>query len=186
MERIYYDNYKPTDPVYRTHTFRYYCARGFVEKGWRVLDLGCGCGFGSEILGKVAAAVLGIDVHQATTEHAKKAHSVNGVSFFCSSAEEFKYPGPADMTVMIEALEHFDDPEGVLLKVMENTKHRIFVTIPIIKTVGVNPHHKTDWTFQGFNDLMIRLGKRNWQIIHYAIQDKTYYMSCWQDIRNLG
>ena len=39
---ICWEAHERTGNMYRGHAFRYYVARGFVEKGWKVLDLGCG------------------------------------------------------------------------------------------------------------------------------------------------
>ena len=181
-QRICYEYYKPTDPQYRTHVFRYYCARGFIEKGWKVLDLGCGCGFGCELFSEVAGSVLGVDIDPQPLDHAREVHSVASVNFFCCAAEDFEYPSAADMTVMIEALEHFDDPEKVMRKVLENTTHRVFVTVPIKPTVGINPSHKTDWTVNSLNTFILGLSN-DWQIIHGAVQDNLYYMSCWQRLK---
>jgi len=176
-ERICYEFYKKTDPPYRSHIFRYYCARGFVEQGWKVLDLGCGCGKGAEVLGEIAGAVLGVDYDLGPIEHANKEHSAASVKFCCCRAEDFTYPSPAEMTVMIEALEHFDEPEEILKKVKKNTLHRIFITIPLGETTKTNPHHKSDWTVQKLVNLM---KDDDWYVIDSAIQGNRYFISCWQ------
>lgn len=179
-ERICYEFYKPTDLRYRSHAFRYYCARGFVEKGWKVLDLGCGCGFGCELLSEVAGAVIGVDYAQGPIEHAKKEHSNSRVRFFRCSAENFQFPSPADMTVLIESLEHFKDPIGVLNKVKVNTKHRIFVTIPLGSNEK-NPHHMIHFpSAQSFTELM---KDSRWYMVQGVFQ-KTYpgeyLITCWE------
>ena len=180
-ERICYEFYKPTDLMYRSHVFRYYCARGFVEKGWKVLDLGCGCGFGCELISGIAGAIIGLDHDQGAIDHAKDCHASSFVQFVRGRAEDFEFPSPADMTIMIESLEHFQEPEEVLKRVRENTLHRIFISVPLGITTDINPHHVTN--FANPAKLGQMMEDPDWYLIHNAFQ-KTYtgehLMMCWE------
>src|SRR5438552_9532620 len=75
----------PDVQVVYEHLHRYLWAAQLM-RGKRVLDLGCGEGFGSSILADAASAVVGVDVDAATVEHARLNWSSATVSFELGSA----------------------------------------------------------------------------------------------------
>ncbi|MEO6929314.1 MAG: class I SAM-dependent methyltransferase [Casimicrobiaceae bacterium] len=89
------------------HVHRYAFARSLVA-GKRVLDVACGEGYGSALLGGLAQAVTGIDIDAATIAHAREryAHSAN-LAFLAASATALPLADASvDVIVSFETIEH--------------------------------------------------------------------------------
>src|SRR2546430_15835244 len=67
------------------HWHRYAFARRFVA-GKRVLDAACGEGYGSALLGAVAADVIGIDIDMATIDRARATYGDGQRTRFIASS----------------------------------------------------------------------------------------------------
>jgi SAM-dependent methyltransferase len=89
------------------HWHRYAFARRFVE-GKRVLDAACGEGYGTALLGAVAATATGIDIDVATIDRARAAYGDDKrVRFIASSCAGLPLPSASiDVVVSFETIEH--------------------------------------------------------------------------------
>jgi len=88
------------------HRHRYAFARRFAP-GRRVLDVACGEGYGSALLGETAAGVVGIDIDAATVAHAAAAYATPRVRFVHASATALPLPDASvDLVVSFETVEH--------------------------------------------------------------------------------
>lgn len=86
-------------------------------RGPRVLDVGCGDGFLTKEVAKRYDKVVGVDGSKDKIELAMK--NVPGVEFHVSLFEDFEYDEKFDSIVMINILEHVDDPVQCLKKARE-------------------------------------------------------------------
>ena len=115
--------------IWIEHWHRYHFAARFVD-GKRVLDLACGEGYGSALLARRAAHVIGVDVSPQAIEHATKAYAnIRNAEFIAGSCTHVPAPDNAfDVAVSFETLEHIAEqgeflaelarvlkPEGVLV-----------------------------------------------------------------------
>ncbi len=91
------------------HVARYEFAASRL-KGKKVLDLACGCGYGSWILKQAGNEVTGVDIEPEAIRYAKA--NYQGPSYLCQKGEETA--GHWDALVSFETLEHLDRPEDVL------------------------------------------------------------------------
>ena len=82
--------------------------------GLRVLDMACGEGYGSEVLSRSAAAVVGVDANPDAHEHARLRYQRQNLSFARGMVENFGDPGTFDAVVFLQTIEHVQDPVGVL------------------------------------------------------------------------
>jgi SAM-dependent methyltransferase len=102
--------YGPTlDFIRRDHTQRYFFAANRL-RGRKVLDLACGCGYGSWILHQAGNEVTGVDIEAEAITYAKRHYE--GPTYLNQPGEETK--GEFDALVTFETLEHLANPESVL------------------------------------------------------------------------
>lgn len=99
--------------LYLAHLAVYEFAAG-LAKGGRVLDLGCGTGYGADRLSRAgAASVVGVDPDERSLAYARKRFP--GVRFVAGTAEALADDlGPFDLIVAANLLPHLESPGKVL------------------------------------------------------------------------
>lgn len=100
--------------MYQEHVARYAFAAQMVANR-DVLDVACGVGYGSQLLGKAGAkSVLGIDLAEDAISHARKNYFHPEVTYRAQDAREMDYAGEFDLVTCFEFIEHVDEQERVL------------------------------------------------------------------------
>ena len=84
-------------------------------RGLDVVDLACGEGYGSAVLGRSARSVVGVDANPEAHEHARLRYSRPGIRFERDLLENFGEP--CDAVVFLQTIEHVQDPDAVLRNV---------------------------------------------------------------------
>lgn len=170
---------KEMDGRTRTHRFRYHLARGFVVPDDIVLDLGCGKGYGSEILAEVANKVIGVDKDEGQIVRNQDIYEdASNIVFIHADIEKDHYPH-GDVACLIEALEHCFDAELALKQVKKNTRKWLIITVPIgeklIEVDGVvraehdGSHHTV---FGQLYDLVDMVVDKQWRLFyHYQLSN---------------
>jgi len=130
------------------HMARYMWAAQFAE-GRRVLDAGCGLGYGAAMLRDAgASAVTAVDISQPIVDVARESVG-SGVAFEVAPVERLPFADSSfDLVVCFEVLEHLDEgdaavdefrrvlgPEGLLVISSPNRA----------SYVPGNPHHKHEY-----------------------------------------
>jgi 2-polyprenyl-3-methyl-5-hydroxy-6-metoxy-1,4-benzoquinol methylase len=85
--------------------------------GNRVLDMACGEGYGSAVLARGAATVLGVDANPEAFEHARLRYPRQNLSFERGMVENHGGAGGTsdyDAVVFLQTIEHVQDPLAVL------------------------------------------------------------------------
>ena len=82
--------------------------------GLRVLDMACGEGYGSEVLSRSAASVVGVDANPEAHEHARLRYRRQNLRFERGVVETFGEPETFDAVVFLQTIEHLEDPGAVL------------------------------------------------------------------------
>lgn len=95
------------------HVARYNWALAFVA-GKRVVDLGCGAGYGAFMLSWLAESVVGLDVDEGTVEFAGERFP--GVDFRVADLDADGEMPEADVYTAFDVLEHLERPEALLAK----------------------------------------------------------------------
>lgn len=96
--------------IRRDHVLRYLFAAENIPDGSRVVDIACGCGYGSWILKEAGHEVTGVDISDEAISYAQQHYK--GPTYTCQKAEDVK--GEWDAIVTLETLEHIATPEVVL------------------------------------------------------------------------
>jgi SAM-dependent methyltransferase len=130
------------DPNLPLHVTRYSWALPACEAK-RVVDLGCGIGYGTVILSSLAREVVGVDVSPDAIEAAKRLYPA--VDYRVIDLISGDLP-PGDVGVCFEVLEHLPRPERALERFFE-TYPRMLISFPnpIGSGSHINPHHMVDW-----------------------------------------
>jgi SAM-dependent methyltransferase len=131
------------------HIARYRWAVSFCG-GRRVLDAGCGVGYGSELLNQAgAASVVGVDVSEAALALARSAVT-DGVTLEAGDITALNHPDDSfDLIVCFEVIEHVEDPERVLdeLRRVLRPDGLLLLSSPNrTRYVPGNPHHRYEYT----------------------------------------
>lgn len=91
------------DGIEHWHKWRYNKALDFIENGDIVIDLGCGCGYGSYILSSAAKSVTGIDDSEEAIQFANKHYKTVNNRF--DNKGIFDVEGAFDVVVAFEIIE---------------------------------------------------------------------------------
>lgn len=161
LERI-----DPTDPgadpvQVRLHLARYEFAQAYAD-GARVLDLGCGTGYGARMLAEVARGVVAIDSNPDVIEMARRRSAHPRVTFMTADAADPPDAGPFDLITCFEVIEHVADPNAVLRATrarLDPSKGSLIVSTPCrrsgnAETRPANPFHVREWNLEEFRHLL--------------------------------
>jgi SAM-dependent methyltransferase len=131
--------------------------------GRRVVDLACGEGYGSAVLGRTAASVVGVDANPEAYEHARLKYTSETVRFERTMIELWR--GDADCVVFLQTIEHVPDPDAVLDAIREQIGPGgvAYVSTPNVLTLAPkgaersgNPWHVREYKRAEFEDLCRR------------------------------
>lgn len=138
------------------HSFRYYLARGYIEPTDTVLDVACGCGYGSQILSAVADRVISLDNDAQALDMAVDRYNADNILYMLYDIDySFTLP-EADVVVSFETIEHLErEPEHFAKMLKSASRRLIIMSAPIIPTVHRNPHHRHDFTQDQLYALML-------------------------------
>ena len=136
------------------HRARYLFAQRY-SLGKSALDVACGAGYGSALLGEKAAAVFGVDLSAEAVRHARRHYGSPKVHFAQSGCLTLPFPsGQFDLVVAFEIIEHLEDPEAFLAELHRvlhptgllvlSTPNRLYYTE---ERGAVNPFHVREFSF---------------------------------------
>lgn len=147
----------------------------FVERGWSLLDLGCGDGSFLACLRERAPGVepRGADVAETALEVARR----RGLDVFALDLADpaAEIPGSYDVVTALEVIEHLPDAEGVVLRAAAAARRRLIVSVPNLGFIesrlrlllGRGPltnvvhhvrEHLRQWTVRDFREWAAALG----------------------------
>ena len=168
--------YGTLDQIRPDHVRRYLWAATVIPTGARVLDVACGCGYGSWLLHGAGLDVTSVDISEEALAYAKKHYQ--GPKYIQQRAEETK--GEFDVLVSFETLEHLPSPVDLL----RNVKAKLVIAsvpneekYPFKKEnfEGESYPHLRHYTPSEFEDLLARGGYELRKM--FCQQDKTGYVT---------
>src|SRR4051794_29453144 len=144
---------------YRRHLVVYEWIRARVG-GLRVVDMACGEGYGSDVLARTAAQVVGVDANPEAHEHARLRYTRPNLRFARDLVET--YAEPCDAVVFLQTIEHVANPDEVLerFKALTGPGGLAFVSTPNVLTLAPdgaeksgNPWHLKEYRPEEFRAL---------------------------------
>ena len=115
-----------------------------IRGAQRVLDVGCGTGYGSAIVASHVREVVGIDVSEEAVAWARTKHQLDNLKFMTMPATELSVPDAFfDAACSIQVIEHIEDVELHLSEVVRVLKPdgRFMVATPNRLTYSPNGLH---------------------------------------------
>jgi SAM-dependent methyltransferase len=127
-------------------------------RGLRVADLACGEGYGSDVLARKAAQVVGVDANPEAHHHARLRYDRPNLRFERGLVEDFDER--CDVIVFLQTIEHVQDP-GALLDRFAGAAPLAYVTTPNRLTLAPpgaekseNPWHLREYTHAEYRELV--------------------------------
>ncbi len=141
------------------HMARYHFAVR-LARAKRVLDAGCGAGYGSAELANVAESVFAIDIAPEAVEYARAHYPIPNLAFEQASCTALPYAdGAFDLVVAFEVIEHLENWRDFLREVRRvlapagqlivSTPNRLYYT-ESRGAEGANPFHVHEFDFDEF------------------------------------
>ena len=125
-----------------------------------VVDMACGEGYGSEVLARSAASVVGVDANPEAHEHARLRYRLANLRFARELVENFSEP--ADAVVFLQTIEHLRDPGAALehFRSLVGADGVLFLSTPNVLTLAPkgaprsnNPWHVHEYRAREFEEL---------------------------------
>ena len=129
--------------------------------GRRVVDLACGEGYGSAVLARTAASVVGVDANPEAFAHARAKYAQ--VAFERNMVE--LWDGDVDCVVFLQTIEHIPDPDAMLerIKTLIGPDGVAYVSTPNVLTLAPpgaersgNPWHVREYRPEEYRALCAR------------------------------
>ena len=142
------------------HLKRYDFACGHV-KGKRVLDIACGCGYGSSLLLKQGQAqeIIGVDIEQDAIRYANHRYYADNIKRYVGDGTKFSDAKKFDVIISFETIEHVPNYKELLENFYNNLNESgiLLISTPINKITTTNlnnPYHVIEWSFSDFHKLL--------------------------------
>jgi SAM-dependent methyltransferase len=162
--------------LWNEHLSRYaFAAR--LAAGKRVLDAGCGTGYGCAALAGLASSVTGLDIAPEAIAHAREHSARPGVTFLEGSCSAMPLPDTAfDLVISFEVIEHLEDWHAFLLEsrrvlapggvFLLSTPNRDYYA-EARRVSGPNPFHLHEFNFDEFESAL----KDSFPHVHLYLQN---------------
>ena len=149
--------------LWNEHYSRYVFASRLARRK-RVLDVGCGTGYGSAELAKVAHRVIGIDVAAEAAAAASAAHRCANLQYVAAAAQHVPFPDAQfDLIVAFEVIEHLENWAELLSEARRllapggqfviSTPNKLYYA-ESRRLSGPNPFHVHEFEFSEFREAL--------------------------------
>ena len=147
------------EDLWAEHIARYAFASRFAAHR-RVLDAGCGTGYGVETMAREATSVVGFDIAAEAIEFARTHSSASNLQYLRASATALPFKsGSFDLLTAFEVIEHLTDWRGLIQEAarvlnptglfLVSTPNRVYYA-ESRRLHGPNPYHVHEFGFEEF------------------------------------
>lgn len=171
-----------SNDLFQAHLSVYWFFARFTQ-GLRVLDIGCGTGYGSaHLLQKGAGEVLGIDQDRRSIKYARAHYPFPGLRFVLADAENLPPEfGDFDVVVSSNVFEHLKDPAHALAYVRQHLRPggQFILVVPAIvdeNTLALNqkiPFHTSNLFVWEWAALLARFFQETRAFRHLPPPDRS-------------
>jgi len=149
--------------LYLRHLFPYDFAKDKLQKSSFVLDVGCGEGYGTDLLSKYVSRIIGIDVDRNIIKHASDKYKSKNCSFKTYDGIKIPYKDNTfNAVVSFQVVEHISDDAGYISEVYRVLKKNgIFIVTTPNRTYRLMPNqrpwntsHIREYHHSGFEKLL--------------------------------
>ncbi|MDE0326238.1 MAG: class I SAM-dependent methyltransferase [Candidatus Poribacteria bacterium] len=176
-----------TDPTQKENHPFYYQYRAVYEyaaqftQGQRVLDLGCGEGYGAHLLAQHAKQVVAVDKDKKTIQQAKQKYDLPNLDFYIQDVSQLHkyFPYAFDVICCFHLIEHLTTPEHFLEEVgkrLTNPKAVLLISTPnrdspLRQSTGLQwPYHECEYNANEFRNLLSRHFR---DVVLYTLQGSS-------------
>lgn len=147
------------DGIRRDHVARYEWVRDQLAPGLRVLDVGCGIGYGANILARAGHKVTAIDRDAEAIAYAKQHYDHPNIRWRCcdTSFVNAYIDDAFDVAICFELVEHLADPLPTL-RAIHKAAACLFASVPNETHFPFRNYkfHHRHYTQKEFADLLVR------------------------------
>ena len=142
------------------HIKRYEWAKDYL-KGLKVLDNGCGTGYGTYFLAKnEVKEIIGIDISKASIKYAQEKYNAKNLIFKQMNSLSLNLKkNYFDAIISFDVIEHLDEKRhkdylSEMVKVINSNGFLLIGSPNIALSRERNPHHKKELTLNEFKNLL--------------------------------
>lgn len=146
---------------FQAHKFGYDDLEKRIPPGGRVLDVGCGEGYGANLLGRDAGWVVACDYSFEAVAHARDRYRRDNIAWVVCDAERLPFASDTfDVVSSLQVIEHLRDTDRHLddvIRVLRADGWHYVATPNIDKMSEAerdNPYHLTDFTVSMLTDAL--------------------------------
>ncbi len=172
------------DDLWSEHIARYaFAAR--LAAGGRVLDIGCGTGYGTAELAQHAQSAVGIDVSDEAICHAREHYPIPNATFLTGTATALPFPPASfDLITAFEVIEHLDHWHELLIEArrllhpdgtfLVSTPNKLYYA-ESRASQGPNPFHVHEFEFTEFQDALLAAFPKVAMVLQNRLESQAFY-----------
>jgi ubiquinone/menaquinone biosynthesis C-methylase UbiE len=172
------------DDLWAEHIARYAFAARLADQA-RILDIGCGTGYGTAELAQHARFVTGIDVSAEAIGYAHAHYPLPNTTFLAASATALPFsPASFDLITAFEVIEHLDNWHELLIEArrllhpngmfLVSTPNKLYYAESRASD-GPNPFHSHEFEFAEFRDALAAVFPNVTILLQNSMESQAFY-----------
>ncbi len=172
------------DDLWAEHMARYAFAARLASDA-RVLDIGCGTGYGTAELAQHARSATGIDVSTDAIAYARKHYPLPHTTFLAASATNLPFPASSfDLITAFEVIEHLPNWHELLIEArrllgpngtfLVSTPNKLYYADSRAAD-GPNPFHTHEFEFTEFRDALSAVFPNVAILLQNRLESQAFY-----------